>query len=158
MSNRMQRNSCTSEATLAKQQSLQHISGARLPSGKVDQFRHAKKTQEDHDKEVWRLWKRDQARLLEAEERALHLPDPLPEFAELVPGRGLGKSDESRIVKDMCSYFHSAMEHLPFLYTTDSRGKLVPPQLLGPGRWHATRHEHWKAVPLTGQTADTAKC
>ena len=78
------------------------------------------------------------------------LPEILPEMVELIPRRGLGEPHQSLIMKDICAYLSDALEHMPCFYCTDidNKDKLIPPDVMGASRWHATRQEDWKQVQL----------
>ena len=96
---------------------------------------------------VWRLYHRDRDRLREGHERAtkLRVNDGMLQIECADEGLGEG----SRELKDLLSYladtvrfFASASKRLDPV-PGRMKGKLVPPYVISPERWHITKQGSW---------------
>ena len=106
-----------------------------------------------HDDKVNQLHDREQRRFITALERARGLETAslggvVSQDAnlELIPEAGLGGAEQSLLLKDLLHYLSEFIWHSPEVYARDARHKLIPPRLLSPTQWHATRQDTWKKL------------
>ena len=89
-----------------------------------------------------RIYKRDVARLQEAQARSGNLP-PLPtEGIEVLPGAGLGHPTTGLHMVDLLSYLEDTIRHFPGTQRIFGSAR-VSPYVLSRHAWHISRQQDW---------------
>jgi len=93
-----------------------------------------------------RLWIRERSRLQEAKERASSL-QPHTGILDMFQCES-GLNGTSFEMEDLLEYLADAVQHYGPAYGRSNVGKLVPPFLTHPTRWHCTRQGDWQRTRL----------